>query len=227
MKTKLILFDIDGTLITSGGAGERSLRLAIKDRFGADDDLKGIEIAGRTDTGIARRLFERYGVEATPENFSAFFDRYLHHLAIELGRSQGRILPGIPGLLAALKTRPHAAVALLTGNLSRGAEIKLTHYGIWEFFEFGAYADDNHDRNKLGGFARARALERHGVEFLPENIYVLGDTPHDIDCGRAFGAKTVAIATGGFTRGQLESHRPDYLFDDLSDVPAVMAALGV
>ena len=227
MKTKLILFDIDGTLITSGGAGERSLRMAIRDRFGRDDDLEGIEIAGRTDTGIARQIFDRHGVQPTPENLGAFFDRYLHHLSTELGRSQGALLPGTLDLLNALGKRPNLAIALLTGNLSRGAEIKLTHYGIWEFFEFGAYADDSADRNQLGKYARARALERHGVEFLPGDIYVIGDTPHDIDCGRAFGAKTVAIATGNYTRSQLASHRPDYIFDDLSNVNEVIATLGL
>ncbi|HWB59802.1 MAG TPA: HAD family hydrolase [Chthoniobacteraceae bacterium] len=227
MKTKLVLFDIDGTLLTSGGAGERSLRLAVKDRFGSDDDLKGIEIAGRTDTGISRRIFEKYGAEPTPANVTAFLDRYLHHLSTELGRSKGTLLPGILELLRALKARPHVAVALLTGNIFRGAEIKLTHYGIWDFFEFGAYADDHADRNQLGRFARARALEKHSVEFQPQDIYVIGDTPHDIDCGRAFGAKTVAIATGNFTRAQLISHDPDFLFDNLSDVPGVIATLGL
>ena len=140
---------------------------------------------------------------------------------------KGFLLPGIVELLNALKPRPHLAVALLTGNLARGAQIKLTHYGIWEFFEFGAYADDNADRNQLGKYARARALEKHGVEFQPENIFVIGDTPHDIDCGRAFGAKTVAIATGNFTSEQLASHDPDFLFDDLSNVNEVIAKLGL
>lgn len=227
MKTKLILFDIDGTLITSGGAGERSLRMAVKDCFGAEDDLKGIEIAGRTDTGIARQLFARYDMEQTAENTRAFFERYLHHLSTQLGRSKGTLLPGTLELLNALRTRPHVAVALLTGNLSRGAEIKLTHYGIWEYFEFGAYADDNADRNRLGPFAQARALEKHGVEFSPGDTYVLGDTPHDVDCGRAFGAKTVAIATGNYTREQLAARNPDFLFDDLSDVAGVIAKLGL
>jgi len=227
LKTKLILFDIDGTLLTSGGAGESALRLAVKDRFGRDDDLKDIEIAGRTDTAIARQIFARHAVEPTPENLGAFFDRYLHHLSAELRLGKGALLPGILELLRALRGRPHVAVALLTGNLSRGAEIKLTHYGIWEYFDFGAYADDHTDRNQLGKFARARALEKHGVEFLPADIFVLGDTPHDIDCGRAFGAKTVAIATGNYSRDQLASHNPDYLFENLKDVPRVLAMLGL
>ena len=119
------------------------------------------------------------------------------------------------------------SLALLTGNLERGAQIKLSHYGLWNYFEFGAYADDNADRNRLGPFAQARARERHGVEFPPERTFVLGDTPHDITCGRVIGAKTVAIATGGCPRETLAAYQPDFLFDDLSDVPGVLAVLGV
>jgi len=227
LKTKLFLFDIDGTLLTSGGAGEKALRLAMKDRFGRDDDLSKIEIAGRTDSGIALQLFKLHGIEPTSENLAQFFDGYLHHLAGQLPQTPGRLLPGILELLQELISRPEVALGLLTGNLVRGAKLKLEHYGVWEFFEFGAFADDHHDRNQLGKFARARALEKHGIEFAPENIFVLGDTAHDIACGRAIGAKTVAIATGGCTRDQLAEHHPDYLFDDLSDVQGVMAALGL
>ena len=226
MKTKLILFDIDGTLLTSGGSGERALRMALKDRFGHDEDLKHVEIAGRTDTGIARRILEKHGTPPTPENITRFLDGYLHYLSDELKHSQGRLLPGILQLLNVLRTRPHLVIALLTGNLSKGAEIKLTHYGIWQYFDFGAYADDHHDRNELGKFARARALEKHGVEFSPEDIFVIGDTAHDIECGRVFGAKTVAIATGNFSREQLAAHHPDFLFDDLANVDEVIATLG-
>jgi phosphoglycolate phosphatase-like HAD superfamily hydrolase len=225
VQKKLLLFDIDGTLITSGGAGEQALRLGIKDRFGIDDDLKGIEIAGRTDSGIARQFFARHGLPETAENLAAFFDGYVHRLGELLPVKQGRLLPGILPLLEALKGRPDIVLALLTGNLARGAELKLTHYGVWHYFEFGAYADDHHDRNQLGHFAKARALERHGIDFPPERIYVLGDTAHDITCARAIGAKAVAIATGNFSRAELAPHAPDFLFDDLSDVGAVLAVL--
>ena len=226
MEKKLLLFDIDGTLIVSGGAGEHALRLGIKDRFGLDEDFHGIEIAGRTDSGIARQFFAKHSLPATPENIAAFFDGYLHHLPSLLSQKQGRLLPGILPLLDALKARPDMVLALLTGNLARGAELKLTHYGVWDYFEFGAYADDHHDRNQLGHFARTRALERHGGDFPPERIYVLGDTPHDIACARAIGAKAVAIATGQCSRESLAAHAPDFLFDDLGDVAAVLAALG-
>jgi len=227
LKSKLLLFDIDGTLLTSGGAGEKALRLAMKDRFGCDEDLSKVEMAGRTDSSIANQLFRLHGIEPTPENIALFFDGYLHHLAGQLQQFPGYLLPGILELLTKLIARPEVALGLLTGNLVRGAQLKLTHYGVWEFFEFGAFADDHQDRNQLGKFAQARALEKHGIEFAPENIYVLGDTPHDIACGRAIGAKTVAIATGGCTREELLKHQPDFLFDDLSDVPWVMAKLGI
>jgi phosphoglycolate phosphatase-like HAD superfamily hydrolase len=116
-------------------------------------------------------------------------------------------------------------LALLTGNLVRGAEIKLAHFGVWHFFEFGAFSDDHHDRNELGHFARARALDRHGIDFPPESIYVIGDTPRDIECGRAIGARTVAIATGIYSRTELAGHRPDFLFEDFSDTAAIVTAL--
>jgi len=227
IKTKLVLFDIDGTILWSGGAGEKALRIALKDRFGRDDDLAKIEIAGNTDSSIARQIFALHGIEATPENLTEFLDGYLHHLQELLPRTEGHLLPGIVDLLEKLRERPHVALALLTGNLSRGAELKLSHYGVWHFFEFGAFADDHHDRNKLGAFARARARDAHGGEFPCESIFVLGDTPHDIACGRAFGAKTVGIATGTYTREQLAKCNPDFLFDDLSETDHIIATLGL
>ena len=226
MEKKLLLFDIDGTLIASGGAGEHALRLGIKDRFGLDEDFRGIEIAGRTDSGIARQFFAKHSLPDTPGNTAAFFESYLDHLVRLLPQKEGRLLPGILPLLDTLKARPDMVLALLTGNLARGAKLKLTHYGVWDYFEFGAYADDHHDRNQLGHFARTRAQQRHGTEFPPERIYVLGDTPHDITCARAIGAVAVAIATGQYSHAQLAEHAPDFLFDDLSDVTAVLAALG-
>jgi phosphoglycolate phosphatase-like HAD superfamily hydrolase len=226
-KDTLFLFDIDGTLLTSGGAGEKALRLAMQDHFHIDEDLSGVEIAGRTDSGIARQLFQKHHIEPTPGIMSAFHDAYLHRLAQQLPATSGRLLPGILDLLDALKSKPTVSLALLTGNLSRGAKLKLTHYGVWHYFEFGAYADDHHIRNELGPVAAARAREKHGVEFESARVFVLGDTPHDIDCGRAFGAKTVAIATGRHTRAELAAHRPDFLFDDLTDTQGVLAALGV
>ena len=224
-KTHLFLFDIDGTLITSGGAGEYALKLAIREHFGQEEGLEGIEIAGRTDKLITQAVFRKFGADPDPAKVTQFLDTYLGHLAAQLPLKEGRILPGIIELLEALKAREEVALALLTGNLARGAELKLTHYGVWHYFEFGAYADDHGDRNQLGPVAQARALERHGIEFSPERIFILGDTEHDIACGRAIGAKTVAIATGSFSSEELARYQPDFLYEDLSDVAAVISDL--
>ena len=222
---RLLLFDIDGTLITSGGAGEAALKDAMRSRFAVEEDLAGVILAGATDARIARELLEKHGISVSPENVAALLDTYLGHLSDRIGRHDGKLLPGIVPLLNVLSHREDAVLALLTGNVSRGAEIKLTHYGVWDFFEFGAFADDHHDRNELGKFARARALERHGEEFPPSRIYVIGDTPKDIECGRAIGACTVAIATGHYSAAELKEHSPDFLFEDLSDTDRVVSHL--
>jgi phosphoglycolate phosphatase len=223
---RLLLFDIDGTLIRSGGAGVHALKLALSERFGITDDLHDIEIAGMTDSGIVISILNKHQIPATNENVSAFLDSYVHFLSLELPRRAGKLLPGVLDLLERLKSRPHLVLALLTGNVSRGAQLKLEHYGVWHFFEFGAFADDHHDRNRLGTVARARAKEKHGRQFSTSEIDVIGDTPRDIACGKAFGARTIAVATGTWSREQLAEYQPDFLIDDLSDVEGIIDTLG-
>jgi len=223
---RLLLFDIDGTLIHSGGAGVQALKAAFKERFGINDDLQDIEIAGMTDSGIVLSILNKHRIAATNENVSAFLDSYVHFLSQELPRRKGKLMPGVLELLERLKSRPHVVLALLTGNVSRGARLKLEHYGVWHFFEFGAFADDHRDRNELGQFARARAEEKHRREFAASEIDVIGDTPRDIACGKALGARTIAVATGRWSRDELAKHHPDFLIDDLSEVETIMDTLG-
>lgn len=226
MEKTLLLFDIDGTLITTGGCGERALRLAVRDAFGVEDDLREIEIAGRTDTGIARQLLRKYGRAETEVEITALLETYLRHLPALLPETQGRLLPGVETLLQMLSQRTDVVLALLTGNLERGAEHKLSHYGVWEHFEFGAFADDHHERDKLGPFALTRARERgHAVAL--SRTFVIGDTPHDISCARAIGARAVAVATGVFRAENLAPHTPDVLLSDLSDLSATLRAFGL
>ena len=226
MQKRLLLFDIDGTLIHSGGAGVRALKSAFEERFGVADDLHGIEIAGMTDSGIVVSILKKNDIPATNENIGAFLDSYVHFLSLELPRRKGKLLPGVLDLLEKLKSRPQLVLGLLTGNVSRGARLKLEHYGVWHFFEFGAFADDHQDRNRLGSFARARAKEKHGREFSPSQIDVIGDTPRDIACGKAIGARTIAVATGTWSREELAKYQPDFLIDDLSDVEDLIHTLG-
>src|SRR5216110_3538554 len=223
---RLLLFDIDGTLIHSGGAGVHALKSAFKERFGVADDLHDIEIAGMTDSSIVISILNKHKIPPTNENMSAFLDSYVHFLSLELPRRKGKLLPGVLELLQRLKSRPHLLLALLPGNVSRGAQLKLEHYGVWHFFEFGAFADDHQDRNRLGRFARTRAKEKHGCEFAASEIDVIGDTPRDIACGKAFGARTIAVATGTWSHDELAKYQPDFLIDDFSDVDRLIDTLG-
>jgi phosphoglycolate phosphatase len=223
--SRLILFDIDSTLINSGGAGVAALKLASKKRFGVEDDLSGIEIAGRTDSGIVRQILLKHETEPTGEELRRFFDTYIQFLSGQLPTRQGHVLPGIVQLLEHIASGPHT-LGLLTGNLARGAQLKLEHYGLWKYFGFGAFADDHHDRNELGSVACARALKHTGWQFAPAFIDVVGDTEHDVACGKAIGARTVAVATGSRSRETLAKSEPDFLFDDFSQTNDIIAKLG-
>jgi phosphoglycolate phosphatase len=223
---RLLLWDIDSTLINSARAGMKSLKQVVARRWAVEDDLHDIEIAGCTDAHIARSILAKYGVATTADNVSAFLEEYLAGLRELLPQTHGHVLPGVAEILERMHSRKDRVLALLTGNLQRGAELKLRRYGLWEYFAFGAFADDHHDRNELGPFARTRACERHDCDFPPQSIDVIGDTAHDIACGKAIGARTIAVATGSSSVDQLAAHAPDFVFEDLSDVEAVIAKLG-
>ena len=223
---RLILWDIDSTLVNTGAAGQHALVRATIERFGGDGDLSGVEIAGRTDTSIARQILEKFGEPVTQENVKSFLDRYVALLPEELPRREGRVLPGVLELLERLSEQSDKTLGLLTGNLQRGARLKLEHYDLWRFFPFGAFADDHHDRNALGPCALGRAVAHAGCGFSPGQIDVVGDTGHDIACGRAIGARTVAVATGSWSRERLAECQPDFLFDDLANVDEVKRKLG-
>lgn len=223
---RLILWDIDMTLVNTGSAGQHALVRATIEWFGGEGDLSGVEIAGRTDRAIAHQILEKYKQPATTENVAAFLDRYVALLPEELPKRNGRVLPGVRELLEDLARQPDKTLGLLTGNLERGARLKLDHYDLWQFFKFGAFADDHHDRNELGPRAVSRAIAHAGCHFSPEQIDVVGDTGHDVSCGKALGARTVAVATGSWSRERLAACQPDFLFDDLAKVDEVKQTLG-
>ncbi len=213
----LLLWDIDGTLITSGGAGIRALRPPLLELFGVASDLADIDFAGRTDRHIFRQIFGRHGIPNTEENFLRYLDGYLARLPAELAHSGATVLPGIEAVLRTAAARPDITQALLTGNARGAARVKLDHHGLWDFFPFGAFADDAEHRNDLGPHALRRARAHTGVDFPPERVWIIGDTPHDIACGRAIGAKTLAVATGNHSALALAAHAPSAVLPDFAD----------
>lgn len=219
----LLLFDIDGTLLDTGGAGLNALRAGLLEEFGLLDraeDFPPLDLAGATDSGVVRFLFDHFAIPVSEENIERFYARYHHQLEHGLkteGLTRGRLLPGIDRLMERLKDH-HAVLGLLTGNIARGAWTKVASYGLEGVFEFGAFGDDHHDRNELGPVAMARAAAFSGREFAPNLVFIIGDTPKDIRCARACGAWAVAVATGRFSREELAEHEPDLLFDSLEDI---------
>lgn len=225
--SRLVLFDIDGTLIHSGRAGLRGMNAAFERLHGRADALRDVPFAGRTDFAIVTQAFRNMGVEPSAEAVMTLRDTYFRHLREELLKPMPGTgaLPGVAALLDAIETRPDVALGLLTGNFAGGAEIKLGHYGLWQRFGFGAFGDEHADRRDLVPVALEAAERATGVRVPCESVIVIGDTPLDVDCAHAHGALSIAVATGPFSRDQLAESRPRLLLDTLEDVDAVLHAL--
>jgi phosphoglycolate phosphatase-like HAD superfamily hydrolase len=223
MPDSLILWDIDGTLVNMDRAGERALLLVIKELYERDlGENLPVDLRGRTDTSIARDLLAYLKVPHTFEEESRFRRTYLAHMPLTLPAGKARVLAGVRQVLDAIHDHPEIHQGLLTGNLKEGAKLKLAYLGLWEYFEFGAFADDSSIRDELGPFALARAKEKLGIDFPPERVWIIGDTPHDVACGKAIGAKTIAVATGAFSVEELAALKPTHTFKDLSDTRALL-----
>jgi phosphoglycolate phosphatase len=211
----ICLFDIDGTLIASGGAGKAALEAALAEEFGITQLIDKLELSGRTDRAIIADLFRLHVIEDTPENHDRLRDAYLRHLPRYL--PAGRVLPGIAELLAHLAERRDVALGLLTGNVRAGAKVKLGFFGLYDYFAFGGFGDHHLDRDDVARDALTEARRQFNGSIQPERIWVVGDTPLDIRCARSIGARAVAVATGWHSLTELAAHRPDLLLADLSD----------
>ena len=225
---RLLLFDIDGTLILTGGAGQRAMTRAFAQTHGLEDALKKVDLAGRTDRIIMRDALTNAGQPHEDVDVDAFRTAYCAALREEItkvGNGRRGLLPGVKPLLDRLAGRDDVRLALLTGNFRASAEIKLAAFDVWRYFTWGAFADDAIERDDLIAVAHARHETEHGHVMEPESVVVIGDTPHDIRCARAGGAKAIAVATGNYDLASLERHKPDALFADLTDTDAVLAAL--
>ena len=232
MPTSLILFDIDGTLVDTAGAGRRAMERVFQESFGIDAIQRktaGVRFAGMTDTRIFEALATATGLPA--ERFQAALpalsDAYLEALGAEMARPdpRGRIMPGIVPLLKSLESRADVRLGLLTGNLETGARIKLEPFGLNPYFPGGGFGSDHHDRRELARLAWLELRKITGIPFPALRVVVVGDTEHDVDCARANGFRAVAVESGWVSRETLEASRPDALFADLTDLADVLRAL--
>jgi phosphoglycolate phosphatase-like HAD superfamily hydrolase len=226
--SNLILFDIDGTLVLTGGAGSRAMARAFHDVFGVERAFDGIPMPGRTDDLIVRDAAARAAIVTDETKTAAFRKRYLACLADELSmpRPGSRIMPGVVALLEVLSRRPDVVLGLLTGNYPEAARLKLEHFELWHYFACGAYGGEAADRNRLVPVAVERAAACGFYATNPDDVVVVGDTPLDVACARAFGARAVAVATGDFDVRSLKRAGADVVFEDLSNAGCFVALVG-
>jgi phosphoglycolate phosphatase len=216
---RLVLFDIDGTLIHTGGAGERAFARVFATQFGLHNGTDRVSFAGRTDPSILQGVFLHHGIEPTPENFDKFFDAYVFFLDDFLRQLPGGLQPGVWDWIQGLRGQPcPPTVGLLTGNIRLGAEIKLRHFSLWNLFETGGFGDDHIERNRIAECARRRGEALLGTRLQDQEVLVVGDTPLDIACARHIGARVLAVATGRHTVAQLQEHQPDWAVPDLRQI---------
>jgi phosphoglycolate phosphatase len=221
--SRVVLFDIDGTLVHSGRAGLRGMNAAFLRLYGVAGALDQVALAGRTDRAIVGEVLRGFGHQVSDQAVYALRDAYVEHLALELSRPVpgAEVLPGVHGLLDALDARDDVAVGLLTGNFERGAAIKLGYFQLWSRFTFGAFGDEHTDRRNLVPVAHAHAA-RAGAAVPMDRVVIIGDTPLDVDCARAHGARSVGVATGPFSRADLADAKADLVVDTLDDAAGLL-----
>jgi phosphoglycolate phosphatase-like HAD superfamily hydrolase len=220
------LFDIDGTLLNTGGAGQAAMEAALASEFRAVGPVEGISTAGRTDRAIVGDLFDYYSVAFDDPACDRFLRAYLEHLPKQLVERKGTVLPGVQVLIESLAARDDVALGLLTGNFRDGARVKLTYFGLERHFPFGGFGDRHLDRDDVAREALGEVRSRLDGQFSIDRLWVIGDTPADVRCARAIGANAVAVATGVFSHGDLQAAGPDHLWPDFTDPGPLLALLG-
>lgn len=227
-KTWLVLFDIDGTLLHSGGCGRAATRLAVQDVFGTAGILDEVSFAGKTDWQILLEALTPAGIaaEEIERRLAEYNLTVARHLAAIIGERPVKPCAGAPKLVAALRADPAVLMGLVTGNMAALAPIKLRAAGFDPAdFPIGAFGSEGWDRAMLPPLALARANAFNGMDFAPDRVVIIGDTPGDITCAHSIGARTIAVATGPFSAAELAAHQPDSLFATLEDTSAVLHAI--
>ena len=219
---KFILFDIDHTLVDSGGSGALALNLAFQDVTGIANGFAGIRFAGKTDLGIIREALEKHHIAIQDGWLGRFLDVYLIHLRTAISRGVGHVKPGVRDLLDRLVADQDFRIGLLTGNVEEGARIKLEPFELNPFFPIGAFGSDSEDRNALLPLAVQRLAANSSILIDYADCVVIGDTPLDVACARVHGARSIAVATGPYVIEALREADADLVLHDLSDTDDVV-----
>ena len=223
---RLLLFDIDGTLVW-GGPAKVAFEQAMLETYGTAGPIETHSFSGKTDPQIARELLNEAGLENgdIAPRLPALWERYTRYLEEGLLSLPMDVLPGVSRLLEALGTVDRVGLGLLTGNIARGAELKLRSAGLNDHFRMGSYGSDHEERDELAGIALRRASDTWGVAFQPRDVFVVGDTPRDVQCGKAIGAVTVAVATGHHGIESLRDAGAEHVLEDFSRTDEVVELL--
>ncbi|MCA9240768.1 MAG: HAD family hydrolase [Planctomycetales bacterium] len=221
---KTCLFDIDGTLVLTGGAGMVAFAQTFAEVFGVPEITKSVSFSGRSDRAIASDLMAAHGVPVTEDNWQEFRQGYAARLPAALEACQGCVLPGVERLLTRLQERGDVLIGLLTGNLRQTAQMKLAHYGLWRHFDFGGFGDIHLCRNEIAAAALAEAELQHGQDGAGGEhlVVVIGDTEHDVTCAHSIGARSVATPTGVTPVETLRAAGPHLLVETLEDSAAIL-----
>ena len=224
---RLVLFDIDETMISSDGAGRRAIAKILNEHYGVPEEAMNISMSGKTDPQILREIFQACDKVSTFEaNMTHVLELYLGVLEDEIKRSRYYIVhDGVIELLDELTGLDHAFLGLLTGNIERGARMKLAHFDLNRYFPIGAYGSDSANRLDLPAVARERAQKHFDENFEPHELVIIGDSIFDVMCAKSFGARSIAVNTGRTTWEELEKQEPDYLFKSLKDTATVLDAI--
>ncbi len=224
---KLVLFDIDGTLVNTGGAGSESMRIAFEQIWGISNGFKNIFMMGKTDFSILMEALKNNNLTPDEYKVNDFLENYFQILKQEIkkDRTGKKICPGIIPLLKSLYKRKNYTLSLLTGNYKKSAFIKLNHFNIGHFFHDGAFCDDTEKREEMVPIIKKRIEKKEKTKIQNNDIFVIGDTPSDINAARRNGVHAVGVTTGIHTYKELQSHTPDHLFTDLSDTDRVLQIL--
>jgi phosphoglycolate phosphatase-like HAD superfamily hydrolase len=223
---RLILFDIDGTLVR-GGPAKVAFESAMLETYGTTGDVHRVSFAGKTDPQIARELLTGAGFDdqTIDAGLPELWERYLDYLRAGLGTTPVSVLAGVQALLDALVAVEGVALGLVTGNIAGGAELKLGSAGLWDRFAVGGFGSDHEERDHLPGIALRRARVHWRAELPARDAVIVGDTPRDVACGRAGGTRTLAVATGSFSPTDLRAAGADHVVEDLSATHRVVELL--